>query len=431
MKFLYLILAVLVAILPACGGIAPPAGSPTASQTPAPELSTPFAATSLPLATASPTPGGPVSLRLWIPPQFDPAADTPAGRILRARLDEFRGRRPGVELDVRVKSVYGPGGLLDSLSAASAAAPKAAPDLIVLPRDLLEAAAVKGLLRPYDHLSLAPDDPDWYAYAQELSKVQESVYGLPFAGDALALVYRPETIARPPQDWSVTTAISQTLVYPAADPQALFTLTLYQSNDGPVRDDQGRPMIDAVPLTEVLSFYQQAKAAGMMPELLTQYQSDDQVWDAFLDHRTDMIATWISRFLGEASKDQSVASLPTVDGKPYTLATGWVWALPAHPSSGQQAAIELAKYLTDPEFLADWTEAAGVLPVRPSSLRFWDQAGLRQAIGEIAGSAHALPPADILIGLGDPLWMATVDVLSGQTDPATAALSASARLTGP
>jgi multiple sugar transport system substrate-binding protein len=184
-------------------------------------------------------------------------------------------------------------------------------------------------------------------------------------------------------------------------------------------------------LTEVLTFYQQAQVAGMMPEALTQYQSDDQVWEAFRDQRTDMAVTWVSRFLGEASKDQSVASLPTVDGKPYTLATGWVWALPAHPSSGQQAASELAKYLTDPEFLADWTEAAGVLPVRPSSLRFWDQAGLRRAIGEIAASAHALPPADILIGLGDPLWQATVDVLSGQTDPATAALSASARLTGP
>jgi ABC-type glycerol-3-phosphate transport system substrate-binding protein len=430
MKLLYLVLAVLLAILPACGGV-PPAGSPTAAQTPATEPSSPTEAASLPPVPASPTPGGPVSLRVWLPPQFDPAADTPAGKILQARLDDFRKRRPGVELDVRVKSVYGSGGLLDSLSAASAAAPKAAPDLIALPRDLLEAAALKGLLRPYDHLNQAPDDPDWYGYAQELSKIQESVYGLPFAGDALALVYRPEAIAQPPQDWSVTSEISPTLVYPAADPQALFTLTLYQSNDGPVRDDQGRPMIDAVPLTEVLTFYQGAQAAGMMPELLTQYQSDDQVWDAFRDHQTDMAATWVSRFLGEASEDRSVASLPTVDGEPYTLATGWVWALPAHQSSGQQAANELAEYLTEPEFLADWTEAAGVLPVRPSSLAFWDQAGLRQVIGEIAGSAHALPPADILIGLGDPLWQATVDVLSGQTDPATAALSASARLTGP
>ena len=370
-------------------------------------------------------------LRIWLPPQFDPEADTPAGRLLQARLDEFRKRRPGIELDVRIKSVYGSGGLLDSLSAASAAAPKAAPDLIALPRDLLEAAALKGLLRPYDNLSQALDDPDWYSYARQLSSIQESVYGLPFAGDALALVYRPETISQPPQDWSVTSEISQTLVFPAADPQALFTQTLYQSNDGPVRDDQGRPMIDAVPLVEVLSFYQQAQGSGMMPELLTQFQSDDQVWDAFQDHRTDMVATWTSRFLTEATEDRSIAPLPTVDGEPYTLATGWVWALSAHESRGQQAAIELAEFLTEREFLADWTEAAGVLPPRPKSLALWGQTALQSVIGEIASSAHALPPADILIGLGDPLWQATIDVLSGQTDPATAGLSASASLTGP
>lgn len=400
-------------------------------QTPTRDRSVPTAGTSLPLATASLTPSGPVTLRLWLPPQFDPAADTPAGNLLQARLDEFRKRRPGVKLDVRIKAVYGPGGLLDSLSAASAAAPKAAPDLIALPRDLLEAAALKGLLRPYDNLSQALEDPDWYGYARQLSSIQESLYGLPFAGDALAMVYRPEMISRPPKDWPVTSEISHTLAFPAADPQALFTLTLYQAHDGPVRDDQGRPMIDAAPLTEVLSYYQQAQASGMMPELLTQYQSDDQVWDAFRDRRTDMAVTWTSRFLGEATEDHSIARLPTVDGEPYSLATGWVWALPAHESNGQQAAIELAEFLTDREFLADWTEAAGVLPPRPTSLALWDQAALRPIIGEIASSAHALPPADILIGLGGPLWQATIDVLSGQTDPATAALAASASLTGP
>jgi hypothetical protein len=56
---------------------------------------------------------------------------------------------------------------------------------------------------------------------------------------------------------------------------------------------------------------------------------------------------------------------------------------------------------------------------------------LRSVIGEIASSAHVLPPADILIGLGSPLWQATIDVLNGQTDPATAAQTASSSLTGP
>lgn len=431
MKRICLVLLVLLALLPACGGFSPPGGASSPAQTLPTTAITPVRQSSPPPATASPTPAGPVKLRLWLPPQFDPAANTPAGQLFRARLDEFRKRRPGIELEVRVKSVDGPGGLLDSLSAASAAAPQAVPDLVALPRDLLEAAALKGLLRPYNNLTKALEDPDWYAYARQLSSLQDTIYGLPFAGDGLALVYRPEVAPQPPGDWSVSPENSPMMVFPAADPQALFTLALYQSKGGQVQDDQGRPKIESLALTEVLTYYQQAKIAGIMPELLTQYQSDEQVWDAFQDGRADLVVTWASRFLGEPADERAIAPIPTQDGAPYTLATGWVWALSAPESRGQQAAVELAEFLTEKEFLASWTEAAGVLPTRPSSLGRWQRESLRPILGEIAKSAHVLPAADILIGLGGPLWQATMDVLNGQTDPASAARTASTSLTGP
>jgi ABC-type glycerol-3-phosphate transport system substrate-binding protein len=114
-----------------------------------------------------------------------------------------------------------------------------------------------------------------------------------------------------------------------------------------------------------------------------------------------------------------------------TLATGWVWALSARESREQQAAIELAEFLTDSTFLADWTEAAGLLPTRPSSLRRWNNTPLESVLGKIALSARALPTADILSSLGGPLWQATIDVFNQQADPAAAALAASSSLTGP
>jgi multiple sugar transport system substrate-binding protein len=421
----------LLAILPACVGFPSAGNTPLPSQTPVLAQTLSVEKTGSPSATQSPTPAGPVRLRLWLPPQFDPAGNTEAGKLLQKRLDEFRKRRPGIELEVRTKAVYGPSGLLDSLSAASAAAPQAVPDLVALPRDLLEAAALKGLLRPYNNLTKALDDPDWYDYARQLSSIQESIYGLPFAGDALALVYRPEIVPEPPADWSLAPENNPTLVFPAADPQALFTLALYQSNDGVVLDDQSRPMIETIALTEVLTYYLQAQTAGMMPELLTQFQSDDQVWDAFQERRTDMAATWTSRILSAAAEDQAIAPIPTADGRPDTLATGWVWALSARESREQQAAVELAEFLTDSAFLADWTEAAGFIPPRPSSLKRWDDSLLQSVLGEIALSAHVLPTADILSSLGGPLWQATIDVLNKQTNPAAAALAASASLTGP
>jgi ABC-type glycerol-3-phosphate transport system substrate-binding protein len=424
-------LLTLLLLLTACAGNLPSNNAPSPGQTLSPEQTVAAQATPPPLATSTPTPVGPLKLRLWLPPQFDPAANTAAGKLLQQRLNEFSKRRPGVELEVRIKAVYGPGGLLDSLSAASAAAPQAAPDLIALPRDLLEAAALKGLLRPYNNLTKALDSPDWYDYARQLASIQENIYGLPFAGDALALVYRPEAIPEPPTNWSDLPENSPMLVFPAADPQAVFTLALYQSAHGTVRDDQGRPMIETAALTKVLTYYLQAQNVGMMPEVLTQYQSDDQAWDAFIDRRTSMVVTWASRFIGNPSEETAIAPIPTADGKPYTLATGWVWALSSRESRGQQAAIELAEFLTDSAFMAAWNEAAGFLPLRPSSLERWDRLDARPAINVIALSAHALPAADILSSLSGPLWQATIDVLNEQAEPAVAAQQAAASLTGP
>ena len=104
-----------------------------------------------------------------MPPEFDPASSKPAGKILQSRLGEFTNRRPGVRIEVRVKETSGTGGLLDSLTTASAAAPQALPDLVALPRPELETAALKGLLHPFRDLSTPIEDPDWFEYARQLA----------------------------------------------------------------------------------------------------------------------------------------------------------------------------------------------------------------------------------------------------------------------
>ncbi|HBA92225.1 MAG TPA: hypothetical protein DCZ08_10960, partial [Anaerolineaceae bacterium] len=63
--------------------------------------------------TMSPEPVAPiqgaVTIPIWLPPQFDPEGDTPAGDVLRARLDAFMEENPGVLLVTRVKAASGPG----------------------------------------------------------------------------------------------------------------------------------------------------------------------------------------------------------------------------------------------------------------------------------------------------------------------------------
>lgn len=370
------------------------------------------------------TPPGPVTLQIWVPPQFDPQADTPVGALLQSRLDEFSSRRPDVHVVVRVKAVDGPGGLLDSLTTASAAAPLALPDLVALPRTVQETAALKGLLHPFDGLTTVMEDSDWYGYARQLAQLQNSIFGLPFAGDALVMVYRPNTIGEPPGDWASALKGKGPLAFPAADPQALFTLALYQSSGGNVRDDQGRPILDAETLGRVLSFYKDAETAGVMPFWLTQYQTDDQVWEAFTEKRANMAVTWTSRYMANMLADTALAPVPTKDGSEYTLATGWVWALASPQPEKQALGAQLAEFLTESDFLSKWTLAAGYLPTRPSSLLAWPDTSLQSLMSKVILSAQIYPSGDVLTALGPLLEQATVQVLKEQTDPATAAQDA-------
>jgi len=431
-KFIRSFLILLFLAFSACNGRQPAGGvtpqtslHPIRSQ-PAPE------GTLLPPTTLTP-PSGPVTLLIWLPPEFDPASGKAAGNLLQARLAEFNLRRPGVHIEVRIKGVSGPGSLLDALVTTSAAAPTALPDLIALRREQLETAAIKGLLRPYDHLTKVMDSSDWYGYAQQLSRLQDSVYGLPFAGDGLLLAYRTKTLPTPPTDWPSVLETNPVipLVFAAGDPRALFTLAQYQASGGLVRDDQGRPVLDPAILSRVLKLYTDAAQTGLMTASLAQMQDEDQVWKAFQNNQADCVAIWASQYLNKPSRQTAIAPIPTADGHAFTIADGWVWALDAHQVDQQALSVELAEYLTESSFLASWTEAAGYLPPRPSSLEAWSNSNLQSLIKPIVLSAHLQPAADVLTSLGNPLQQATFQVLGQQEDPSLAAQKAASSLTGP
>jgi ABC-type glycerol-3-phosphate transport system substrate-binding protein len=388
-----------------------------------------------PLAATEPvqTTPGPVILRIWLPPQFDPASGTAAGILLQSRLDQFSAAHPEVKIDVRLKAAEGPGGLLEGLSTAGAAAPLVLPDVVALPRPLLEVAALKGLIHPFSYQPSPLEDPDWYEYARELGELQHSTFGLPFAGDALVLLYRPGLISSPPQDWASMLTGSGSFIFPAADPQALFTLALYQSAKGPIQDDQGRPALDENTLYQVLALYQDAGKANLMPYTLTQLETDDQVWAAYQDGGSVMAVTWISRYLtdGNTTSASNAARLPTSDGAPFTLATGWMWALASTQPERQALGAQLAEFLSDADFLAEWSLSLGYLPPRPSATAAWSDPALQALADRISRSAHPLPSTDVLTSLGMPLAQAVIQVLKQQSNPLTAAQEAADYLRNP
>jgi multiple sugar transport system substrate-binding protein len=404
----------------------PPTVTPTETTTPTPVgYDTPTPGVT-PLA-----PGTPVTLTIWLPPQFDPNAGTPAGDLLKARLEQFSQQHAGVSIQVRLKAPSGPASLLDSLAAASAAAPMALPDLVILSRDELESASLKGLIIPLDGLTQQLNDPDWYNYARQMSTLQGSHFGLPFAGDALALLYRPANLAALTSDWNSVLRQYTPLAFPAVDPQAMVTLALYESVGGPVVDSQGRPTLSADALAQVLSLYNSGSKNGIFPAWLTEYDTDGQAWEAYREDRAQMVVTWISHYLSGAPADTSALPLPPLGKTSLTLSTGWLWALPDGHPDRRAIDVELSEWLVDSSFLAKWSAATGYLPTRPTALADWPDHNLQTLVSQIVLSAQNRPDNDVISALGPVLENAVQQVIKSQADPIKVSQAAVEQLKGP
>lgn len=212
--------------------------------------------------TDTPTPLPPDELALWLPPEFDPASGSRAGDLLQARIAAFEEAND-IRVSVRIKSATGAGGLLAALSAASAAAPLSLPGVIALPRTEFESAAIKGFLLPLEGLSPALNEEDWFGYARELALVEGVPFGLPFAGDALALVYRPSQVNGSLVTWDNILEQGQPLGIAVGSPLGFSTLVFYGSVGGQFEDAQRRPMLQVDPLTTVLEFYRLGASRGL------------------------------------------------------------------------------------------------------------------------------------------------------------------------
>ncbi|MEN4042252.1 MAG: extracellular solute-binding protein [Anaerolineaceae bacterium] len=391
----------------------PVVATPTPQHTPTPE---------------PPQPADPMALTLWVPPEMDPRGGSQSAILFQSRIDSFVARNPGIEVRVRVKAQSGPGSLMEGLSAATVAATRVVPSLVALPRSDLETAALKGLVYPLDDLTNLMEDLDWYPYARQLAVIANSTFGLPFGGESLLLVYRPERIGIEPNDWYALLGLGRPIAFPADDPSGVVTLALYQSAGGIVQDAQRRPVLQTNSLTEVLTLYSDGARQGAFPPWVGQLQSDDQAWEAFTAQRANMLLTWSTRYLTHLPVDSKAVPLPSLGEQPFSLATGWLWAVSDPDPARRAVAVRLAEYLVESEYLADWTAAAGKLPPRPAALENWLNQSLRALVEPLALSMQVRPTNDIMAALGPVLHDAAQDVIRHQVEPAVAAEAAAYQL---
>jgi ABC-type glycerol-3-phosphate transport system substrate-binding protein len=341
-----------------------------------------------------------------LPPQFNPASGNDAANLLGERLAAFERQHRGVKLEVRIRKSSEEEDIVNFLSLTSLAAPAALPDLVLLSRPDLESAALRGLLHPIDGLSNSLEDPNWFAYARQLAHIQNTGYGLTFAGDAPVLIYYPElgTLVT----WEDVLGSDGHLVFAAGNPQGLVGLSLYASAAGKILDAEGLPTLEQEPLLRVLNLVEDGISKEVFPTSLANVTTEAQTLQIYRTGSANKGIIWILNY--RSSEDGAITPLPGLGEAPFSYATGWVWALAGSKSENQQLAVELAEFLVQDPFLGKWTRATGYLPARPSSLREADR-----TMAAILESAHPIPSNDVTAVLGPLMQEALTRVLNGES----------------
>ncbi len=382
------------------------------------------------LANSTPVPATPEPtlqvLRLWLPPQFAPDANTAGGKVLQAQLTAFE-QAHGWRVEVRVKKLSGQGGLLDSLRGALQVAPGVSPDLIVLDSAMLASEATAGSLQSLSEIS-SGELADFYPFALQSAQRNGSLLGVPFAVDVLGFAYATTPYPFPPQTWADLRPENGSTALPLNDPNALLTLQQYIALGGQYLDDQGRPVLDRLILTQILTDYQTMQTAGILPVESVTAASPEDTWTMYRENHASSAVTFFDSYLLDRHRVSAVGftTLPTHTGQAAAFARQWNYALITGDPSRQAMALELVRWLTTPDNMGAWSLAASTLPARSRALSAWSDIGLAALADHLLKVAQPEPPAAVLTVLGPAVNTAVQAVLTGQATPEQAANTAAA-----
>ncbi|MGD1996921.1 MAG: extracellular solute-binding protein [Anaerolineae bacterium] len=413
----------LIVLLAGCGPSATPTSiSPLPS--PSPTLSPP---------TATPTEPSPaplvLTLTLWVPEELSPYGEGEASALMAQRMVDFNQVNPELQVEVIVKKVQGRGGLWDFLRTASAAAPSVLPDLIVLDAQTLRVAAQAGLLQPLEEPLTDGLPVDRFPFASSLGEVDGQRVGEVIAAEMEHVAYRPDLYDTPPFTWTDVLSAPTSFVFPAAGrDEAVNDVTLiqYLATGGQLTDGEGNPQLEQASLAEVLGFYEQGVAVGVIsPTLVLSLDDAEDCQEVFKDWRAGMAVVDSRYFWTELDVYAAPAAFPTRDGNVVTLARGWTVALVTADPQRQRQAVLLLEWLLAPDYNGPWTQSGGYLPPTLSGLQEWDVTEEeRRVLEALLEGAIREPEPSIRAAVGGPMQEALEGVLEGRSSPSEAAAAA-------
>ena len=404
-----------------------PAAATSAASAPTPEipLTTPQSPSAQSSQAPTPLPDTPITLTMWLPTRFTPAADNASYQVLRRQLDEFAQTGGGRPVQITIKQDHGAGGLLDLLRSASPVAPGALPDLIALDSSELGTAARAGLLQPLGAQLPADLVNDLFPFARDLGSFNGETYGVLYSADVEHLA--TSDTAPLPQNWNDLWDTPRRYLFPLGNATTGVSdavLSHYFSAGGTLTDANGNPALDEAAVRTLLETYLEARDRSILPVNFAELDTPDKVWNLWRGTGTAVADVTATRYLSVETRlpDLHVGALPTIIRPAKSIGRGWALGVVTKDPRRQAAALKLLQDLLTPENNGAWTRAAGVLPGRAASFKLWDGDEPYPAfIGEQLAQAQPAPPDTLLSVTGPALRKAIEDVLAGRYTPAEAA----------
>lgn len=411
---------------------ATPSLAPTATSAPS---QTPSLQTSTRAATPSPTatridPTAPITLTLWVSPEIAASAQE-EGQAFYTLRQAFEQAYPQATLQIMPKADEGAGSLVNLLLATQPVVPAQLPDLVALDsRDLAELVA-HDLLAPLDEELPASLWDDLYPCALQAVTMDGQRMAMPFDADILLMVYNSSMIAQPPQLWSDLATSGGEYVFPTTegDNSAVDAFLIqYLALGAGLTQDDGTPALDSQALTLVLSNYQQALEAGILPDQVREFGTLADCWNLYITGAvamSDASSQQIQRQRNILQRTR-LAQIPTSSGTPLTLAQMTVWGVVASDPTKRELAARFVEMALQPEYSSTWSTESDHLPITKAGLALALQADdeLRPLADQQLQSAVPYPSREIYDLMAPVVLQAIQSVLDQETTAEGAALKA-------
>jgi ABC-type glycerol-3-phosphate transport system substrate-binding protein len=379
---------------------------------------------------------GEITLIVWSVPNLIPDNETAGGQVLLDQLSTFEDDHPDIRIEFLPKTAQGAGSSIAYLRSAPAVAPRILPDIVLLPREALIEAAREDLIVPMETLIDPALLDEMYLVAEQLGTVDDELAGLVYMMEFQHTAYRDVLFESPPNSFEAAYQSPVDFLFPAGAEQgvSLTALAQYLAAGGTLVDETGKPHIDAEPLNEVLEFYLVARQRGVIDTSLFQVSDPAVTWANYRDRQDGFAVTTSTLFLEDRERVRTgteVTWIPTPEGRPFALVSGWSWAVVTKDPTRQAAAMALINTLMNPVNQGTLSQAAFRVPSQRSALMVWGDDDTYFAFSNtMLTNGQPMPDPLIIAAVGPAIQDAMENVLLQNILPIQAANQAAATVNG-